>query len=70
VAGRRQHERAIEVGAAAALYERAFDHLDAPVEGVTGADVPMPYARNLELLALPHEAEVVAAARRALYREA
>jgi len=52
---------------AAAIYERAFDQLDAPVERVTGADVPMPYARNLELLAVPHEAEVVAAVRRALY---
>lgn len=52
---------------AAAIYERAFDQLDAPVERVTGADVPMPYARNLELLAVPHETEVVAAVRRALY---
>lgn len=52
---------------AAVIYERAFDHLDAPVERVTGADVPMPYARNLELLSVPHEAEVMAAVRRALY---
>jgi pyruvate dehydrogenase E1 component beta subunit len=53
---------------AATIYEGAFDLLDAPVERVTGADVPMPYARELELLAVPHEADVVAAARRALYR--
>ena len=49
--------------------EGAFDLLDAPVERVTGADVPMPYARNLELLALPHEEHIVAAVRRTLYRE-
>lgn len=54
---------------AATIYEGAFDLLDAPVERVTGADVPMPYARNLELLAIPHEAEIVAAVRRTLYRE-
>ena len=40
---------------AACISERAFDQLDAPVERVTGADVPMPYARNLELLSVPHE---------------
>lgn len=54
---------------AAAIYEQAFDDLDAPVERVTGADVPMPYARNLELLALPHEEDVVAAVKRTLNRE-
>ncbi|MDR7483563.1 MAG: alpha-ketoacid dehydrogenase subunit beta [Armatimonadota bacterium] len=54
---------------AATIYEGAFDLLDAPVERVTGADVPMPYARDLELLATPHEAEIVAAVRRTLYRE-
>jgi pyruvate dehydrogenase E1 component beta subunit len=53
---------------AATIYEGAFDLLDAPVERVTGADVPMPYARELELLAIPHEADIVAAARRVLYR--
>ena len=52
---------------AACISERAFDQLDAPVERVTGADVPMPYARNLELLSVPHEAEVMAAVRRTLY---
>ncbi|MDR7521330.1 MAG: alpha-ketoacid dehydrogenase subunit beta [Armatimonadota bacterium] len=53
---------------AASITEGAFDLLDAPVERVTGADVPMPYARNLELLALPHAEDIVEAARRALYR--
>ena len=57
-------------GVAACIYERAFDELDAPVERVTGADVPMPYARNLEGLAVPHEAEVMAAVRRTLSLEA
>lgn len=51
---------------AAQIYERCFDYLDAPVERVTGADVPMPYARNLELLALPNEQTIVDAVRRAL----
>jgi pyruvate dehydrogenase E1 component beta subunit len=55
---------------AAGIGERAFDQLDAPVERVTGADVPMPYARNLELLAVPHEEDVIAAVRRTLYLEA
>jgi pyruvate dehydrogenase E1 component beta subunit len=54
---------------AASIAEQAFDELDAPVERVTGADVPMPYARNLELLALPHEDDIVRAVRRTLYRE-
>ncbi|HXF82159.1 MAG TPA: pyruvate dehydrogenase complex E1 component subunit beta [bacterium] len=54
---------------AASIAEQAFDELDAPVERVTGADVPMPYARNLELLALPHEEDIVRAVRRTLYQE-
>ena len=41
--------------------EQAFDYLDAPVARVTGKDVPMPYAANLEKLALPSVAEVVEA---------
>jgi pyruvate dehydrogenase E1 component beta subunit len=52
----------------ATITEGAFDLLDAPVERVTGADVPMPYARNLELLATPTVEDVVQAARRTLYR--
>ncbi|MDR7419562.1 MAG: alpha-ketoacid dehydrogenase subunit beta [Armatimonadota bacterium] len=54
---------------AASITEGAFDLLDAPVERVGGADVPLPYARNLELLALPHAEDIVRAARRTLYRE-
>ena len=43
------------------VMEQAFDWLDAPVLRVTGKDVPMPYAANLEKLALPQVADVVAA---------
>lgn len=46
----------------------AFDHLDAPVERVTGADVPTPYAKNLEDLAFPNAELVVKVCKRALYR--
>jgi pyruvate dehydrogenase E1 component beta subunit len=50
------------------IMEAAFDHLDAPVARVCGKDVPMPYAANLEKLALPSVDEVVAAARAVSYR--
>jgi len=53
---------------AARLMENAFDYLDAPVARVTGKDVPMPYAANLEKLALPSVAEVVQAAKAVCYR--
>ena len=53
---------------AARVMERAFDHLDAPVLRVSGKDVPMPYAANLEKLALPNIGEVVQAAKAVLYR--
>jgi pyruvate dehydrogenase E1 component beta subunit len=53
---------------AARLMEQAFDYLDAPVARVTGKDVPMPYAANLEKLALPSVAEVVEAAKAVTYR--
>jgi pyruvate dehydrogenase E1 component beta subunit len=53
---------------AARLMEQAFDYLDAPVARVTGKDVPMPYAANLEKLALPSVAEVVEAAKAVCYR--
>ena len=49
---------------AAAVMERAFDHLDAPVIRVSGADVPLPYAANLEEAALPQAKHVAAAVRR------
>ncbi len=53
---------------AARLMEQAFDYLDAPVVRVCGKDVPMPYAANLERLALPSVDEVVAAVKAVLYR--
>ncbi len=53
---------------AARIMERAFDYLDAPVLRVSGKDVPMPYAANLEKLALPSVAEVVEAAKSVCYR--
>jgi pyruvate dehydrogenase E1 component beta subunit len=48
--------------------EEGFDHLDAPVMRVTNADVPLPYAANLEKAALIKAADVVAAARAVCYR--
>jgi pyruvate dehydrogenase E1 component beta subunit len=53
---------------AARLMEHAFDYLDAPVTRVTGKDVPMPYAANLEKLALPSVDEVIAAVNAVTYR--
>ncbi|MDB5517002.1 MAG: pyruvate dehydrogenase complex component subunit beta [Tardiphaga sp.] len=53
---------------AARIMEHAFDYLDAPVARVSGKDVPMPYAANLEKLALPSVADVVAAAKAVCYR--
>ncbi|MDB5629356.1 MAG: 2-oxoisovalerate dehydrogenase subunit beta [Tardiphaga sp.] len=52
----------------ARIMEGAFDYLDAPVARVSGKDVPMPYAANLEKLALPSVADVVAAAKAVCYR--
>jgi pyruvate dehydrogenase E1 component beta subunit len=52
---------------AAQLMSKAFDHLDAPVLSITGKDVPMPYAANLEKLALPSVKEVVEAAKSVSY---
>jgi pyruvate dehydrogenase E1 component beta subunit len=53
---------------AAVMMEDAFDYLDAPVTRVTGADVPMPYAANLEQLTLPQIRDVVEAAKAVCYR--
>ncbi len=53
---------------AAQMMEHAFDHLDAPVARVTGADVPMPYAANLERLTIPQPENIVAAAKAVCYR--
>jgi len=52
----------------ARIMEQAFDHLDAPVFRVSGTDVPMPYAANLEALALPKPKDIVAAAKSVCYR--
>ena len=52
----------------ATIQEEAFDHLDAPVARVTQADVPMPYAKNLEMMAKPSADRVVDACNRVLYR--
>src|SRR5208282_4952188 len=51
----------------ARIVEQAFDDLDAPILRVSGKDVPMPYAANLEKLALPKPADVVAAVKSVLY---
>ena len=53
---------------AAVIMEHAFDDLDAPVARVAGADVPMPYAANLEKLALPTVQQIVEAAKSVSYR--
>ena len=53
---------------AATLMSEAFDYLDAPVTRIAGRDVPMPYAANLEKLALPSLSEVVEAVRAVCYR--
>ena len=53
---------------AARMMEQAFDYLDAPVARVSGKEVPMPYAANLEKLALPSAAEVVEAAKSVSYK--
>jgi pyruvate dehydrogenase E1 component beta subunit len=51
----------------AEINERAFDYLDAPVKRVSGADVPMPYAKNLEQIAIPGFEQIVAAVREVSY---
>ncbi|KAL2484416.1 Pyruvate dehydrogenase E1 component subunit beta-1 [Abeliophyllum distichum] len=52
----------------ASIVEDSFGYLDAPVERITGADVPLPYAANLERMALPQVEDIVRAAKRACYR--
>jgi pyruvate dehydrogenase E1 component beta subunit len=54
---------------ASIIQEKAFDYLDAPVIRVSGAEVPAPYARNLEVAAFPSEEMVAKAARQVLYQE-
>jgi pyruvate dehydrogenase E1 component beta subunit len=53
---------------AAIIQEEAFDYLDAPVERVSGAEVPAPYARNLEAAAFPSEEQIIDAVHRVAYR--
>ena len=53
---------------AARIFEHAFDYLDAPVMRVNGADVPLPYAANLEELALPRAPKIIEAAKAVCYR--
>ena len=53
---------------AAVIMEQAFDYLDAPVERVAGKDVPLPYAANLEKLALPQIADIIEAVKKVCYR--
>ena len=50
------------------IMQEAFDYLDAPVINCTGKDVPMPYAANLEKLALLNTAEVITAVEDVMYR--
>lgn len=50
-------------GLAALIYEFAFDYLDAPIQHVTGADVPMPYSKPLERLAMPNKDAIAKAAK-------
>jgi len=52
----------------ARVMEKAFDYLDAPVMRISGKDVPMPYAANLEKLALPSVDEIIEAAKSVTYR--
>ncbi|MDC0864527.1 pyruvate dehydrogenase complex E1 component subunit beta [Rickettsiaceae bacterium] len=51
------------------VMREAFDYLDAPVEVVSGKDVPLPYAENLEKMSLPTVSEIVEAAKKACYKE-
>jgi pyruvate dehydrogenase E1 component beta subunit len=53
---------------AATIMEHGFDWLDAPVARVTGVDVPMPYAANLERMVVPQPERIAAAAKAVLYR--
>ena len=63
-----QHGIGAEI-AALVMETEAFDYLDAPMERVTGADIPMPYAENLEKLAVPQIETIVAAVQRVTARQ-
>lgn len=62
-----QHGVGAEI-AALVMESEAFDHLDAPVERVTGADVPMPYSVSIEQMAIPRPNDIVKATLKACYR--
>jgi pyruvate dehydrogenase E1 component beta subunit len=49
---------------AAQIQEHAFDYLDHPIERITGAEVPLPYAKSIEKAALPDLSDVIETARR------
>jgi pyruvate dehydrogenase E1 component beta subunit len=53
---------------ASQVMQQAFDYLDAPIITIAGKDVPMPYAENLEKLALPNVDEVIQAVRSVTYK--
>jgi len=61
-----QHGVGAEI--AALVGEHAFDYLDAPLERVTAKDVPLPYAANLEQMALPQVDDIIRAAKKACYK--
>ncbi|KAI6692236.1 hypothetical protein NL676_019946 [Syzygium grande] len=61
-----QHGVGAEIGMS--IIEDSFGYLDAPIERITGADVPMPYAANLERMALPQTEDIVRAAKRVCHR--
>ncbi|GLT79448.1 hypothetical protein SLA2020_509370 [Shorea laevis] len=61
-----QHDIGAEV--CTSVVEESFDYLDAPVERITGADVPMPYAANLERMAVLQVDDIVCAAKRTCSR--
>ena len=54
---------------AAQVMARAFDYLDAPVERVTGKDIPLPYAANLEQMSIPQVDDIMAAVKTVCYKE-
>lgn len=62
------HFSGIGAEISATIMERAFDYLDAPVVRVTGKDVPLPYALNLEKLCLPQVSDIVTAAKEVCYK--
>ncbi|HWP48549.1 MAG TPA: pyruvate dehydrogenase complex E1 component subunit beta [Candidatus Limnocylindrales bacterium] len=49
------------------IYRKAFDYIDAPIERVAARNVPMPYAKNLEMATIPNKARVIEAVKKVLY---